>query len=253
MILYHIADLDGHCSGAVVKKFSTLPLYPFNYGYEVPKLQPITYMVDCSVPDMLSLNTELIWIDHHQHEQNKLPIKGIRRIGVAACELCCEYFNWPVPEAVKLLGAYDVWNLNEEVLHLQYGMRQYNTDPRYFDWEPIFNGNIKEIMAQGKIIYNYQKERDARLNIYEDTFMGYKALMCNSQYCNSLSFNQASLTYQEKYGTIPELLVAYYRKGDYMMYSLYTYGDVDCSALAKQRGGGGHKKAAGYREAISKR
>ena len=30
-------------------------------------------------------------------------------------------------------------------------------------------------------------------------------------------------------------------------YSLYTTKDIDCSALAKKYGGGGHKKAAGFK------
>jgi len=72
---YHSADLDGHCSGAIVKHFNPeCEMFPINYGQTFPweKIQEDEwiYMVDFSLQpfeDMVKLNQScnLVWIDHH--------------------------------------------------------------------------------------------------------------------------------------------------------------------------------------------
>jgi len=102
---YHSADLDGHCSGAIIKKFNPkVELIGYNYGQEFPwdSIQPgeQVFMVDVSLPmpqmyKLASMGT-LYWIDHHisainDHEEQAAredwSIKGLRRTDRAACEL----------------------------------------------------------------------------------------------------------------------------------------------------------------------
>ncbi len=150
---YHSADLDGHCSGAIVKKaIPDVELIGINYGDEFPwdKIDSETtvYMVDfCLQPFdlMLQLNNscrKLVWIDHHksaigEYQEIAIDIYGMRNIKKAACELCWEYFftGGELPRTVKMLGRYDVWDKSDnkmwenEILPFQFGMRLYDTDP----------------------------------------------------------------------------------------------------------------------------
>jgi len=75
---YHSSDLDGHCSGAIVKhKFPEAQMHSINYDQQFPwdkvnTEEDIIIMVDFSLQpflEMAKLYTEfddrLIWIDHH--------------------------------------------------------------------------------------------------------------------------------------------------------------------------------------------
>ena len=72
---YHSADLDGHCSGAIVKhKYPECELIGINYGDEFPwddlDIDDPIYMVDFSLQPFdqmikLGKHFNLIWIDHH--------------------------------------------------------------------------------------------------------------------------------------------------------------------------------------------
>lgn len=133
---YHAADLDGHCSGAIIKyRFHEAVMYPINYGDPFPfeEIQPDDeiYMVDFALQpfdDMIRLASmcELHWVDHHKSAIDKfhkylkfIPLhydknefyKTELSTSMAACELTWEYLfpNRPVPLAVKLLSAYDAW------------------------------------------------------------------------------------------------------------------------------------------------
>jgi len=137
-VFYHNQDLDGYCSGAIVKyRFPEAVMYPINYGDEFPwgeiAEDDEVFMVDfCLQPEhqMLKLyevlrsdeekehdrDGNLCWIDHHVSAIKAMEDIGCYpygRTGVskAACELTWEYLfpNRPVPLAVKLLSAYDAW------------------------------------------------------------------------------------------------------------------------------------------------
>lgn len=156
---YHSADLDGHCSGAIVKyRYPECEMYPINYGDEFPwdeiKPDEIIFMVDfCLQPhDKMKLlgDTLLHYIDHHADAvtamRNMLDPNGFTWIGKtclgekAACELTWEYLfpDKPVPLVVKLLSLYDSWTykdhcLESMVLPFQMRMRMEQLDPRNWD------------------------------------------------------------------------------------------------------------------------
>jgi oligoribonuclease NrnB/cAMP/cGMP phosphodiesterase (DHH superfamily) len=147
---YHSADLDGHCSGAIVKmKYPECELIGIDYGQPFP-WEKITdpeeevFMVDFSLQpfeEMIRLHgiCKLIWIDHHiaaireaSRTEYDVIIKGRRMDGQAACQLCWEwcYPGKAVPRAVFLLGRYDVWDHTDpDTLPFQYAVRLYNTTP----------------------------------------------------------------------------------------------------------------------------
>ncbi len=283
-IYYHSADLDGHCSGAIVKyKFPEAQLIGINYGQEIDynniSKDDIIYMVDFSLQPFIKMvqlaahvgMNNLIWIDHHisaikEAESVMLVSKGIeitfnnicpgkRHDGKAGCELTWEVLfpDRETPEAVRLLGRYDVWDLEDpKVLKFQYGFRLFNTNPdnqnlwaQYFDVETTNTKNhIKEIINDGETILKYQKqenEKYVKSCAFEVLFEGYKAIACNKMLNNSQFFE--SIWDNTKY----DLMISFgLHKNGFWTFSFYTdKPGVDVSLLAKKLGGGGHKQASG--------
>jgi len=121
---YHSADLDGYCSGALVKlKYPDCEMIPINYGEEwIIRLDAtlddiedseVVYMVDFTLQPweemvhfkgfMDDMDGELIWIDHHKSEVENYEgwlqtdegrsINGIQRVDTSACALVWEFLN----------------------------------------------------------------------------------------------------------------------------------------------------------------
>jgi len=219
-VFYHGSDLDGYCSGAIVKyRYPECEMWPIDYGATFPmdKIEPgeTVYMVDFALQPFeqmieLAVRCNLIWIDHHKTavgEASKrwFVARGIRRIGIGACFLTWEYLypHLPVPKPVKLLAEYDVWDHSDpDTLPFQYGMRMRETDPATEEgmklWKKLFEsyGGVvfDEILNQGKIILEYQKQIDAKYcarYAYPITFEGYKAIALNRGVANSMTFENA--------------------------------------------------------------
>ena len=134
IVFYHSADLDGKASAAIVAYHERklhgheVEFYGINYGDVFPWEKAegrVVYMVDFSLQPyegMLKLAAvakELHWLDHHESVLKDIEKCGYPKcfhaieVGKAGCEIAWEYFNQdgnpPVPEAVRLLGRYDVW------------------------------------------------------------------------------------------------------------------------------------------------
>ena len=258
---YHKSDMDGKCSGAIVKYiFSDVKLIPFDYGYDIDwsliDKDTIVIMTDISVPkeDMVRLKKEskqFIWIDHHISKINELKdikFDGLQVNGIAACVLTWNFFmnDNTQPIAVRLLGDYDVWNLNQKVLHMQYGIRQYDCDPenRIF-WKDVFENNLtKEIIEKGKIIYKYiTKTYKQEINSigFITELCEYKVLAANKSHVSSLFFED-----HPEVNNV-DILMTFSWNGKSWKVSMYTEKDnIDVSKICYKFGGGGHKKAAGF-------
>lgn len=204
---------------------------------------------------------ELCWV-HFKHGNDMSPIKEI-------------------PEAVSLLGIYDSWRKDDpewqKALAFQYGMRAlpgiYSPDCTHYLWRSLFeSANLSEefvlercLVGQG--ILNYQAEVNQRacesgaesLLLFvppvKDGDVALRLIACNTIVFNSQFF--ASVYDPEKH----DIMVAYCRVAP--RYQIGTDGkaqrafrwkvgiystkaDLDCGAIAKAFGGGGHKGAAGF-------
>lgn len=262
---YHSADLDGKCSAAIVNykhQGFGIDLIGINYGEEFPwcKVEDgeLVYMVDFALQPfskmiMLDNKVDLIWIDHHKtaiDDEKKYGIKfnGLRRIGTGACALVWEYlFNNDIPEGVRLLAEYDVWNhQNPKTLPFQYGLRVCDTEPKSGIWRStVFTGNgVDKICQNGSLLLDYETSQNkiqASAKCFEIEFDGLKCIAMNHGPANSKVFD--SVWDPKKY----DAMMPFYWNGRFWLVSLYSdRDDVDVSAVAKKRGGGGHKGAAGF-------
>lgn len=269
-IFYHSADLDGHCSGAIIKWFKQeSELIGINYGQEFPwdkiTVGEEVYMVDFSLQpfsDMERLNSlcKLYWIDHHKTAIDDAVSAGFLAsggqylyVGKAACELAWGFFSEAdTPMAVWLLGRYDVWDhTDSRVLPFQYGMRQFkNTLPDNDDlWHRLFwhDSDVDQIVHNGELILQYEKSQNKKFckaYCFETTLNGMVGVCANRGFTNSKLFD--SVYDPDKH----HLMITFVRlkppTGKWTVSLYSTRDDVDCGEIAKSFGGGGHKGAAGF-------
>ena len=261
---YHSSDLDGHCSGAIVKlKYPNCELIPINYGKEIDldtiEKNEVVYMVDFSLKpfkQMFALNekAKLFWIDHHATAidnactRNFIASGGsLLKLDRAGCELTWEYCfpDKPLPRSVYLLGRYDIWDHQDpDVLPFQYGMKGFeNTYPQNQEmWSGVLNDfDLDKIIQWGHIIQEYEKNQNIKIcksQAFETEFKGYKCICINRGFTNSKLFDSI-----DKY----DIMIAFHRRKGLWFVSLYSQKDeINCGKIASLYGGGGHKGAAGF-------
>ncbi len=277
IVLYHGADLDGKASAAIcLKKFPGSYMRPINYGFKSFDWKDIdentrVIIVDfCLEPwsmmeKVLSKAKSLTWIDHHQTSINEYQthhkgetIPGIQKTGTAACILTWKYFfpSEPLPEAVELLGQYDIWQLEDpRVLSFQFGMRSISHEPGSDIWGKLLNPGVvaeetvKQLTKDGEGILRYQRIQNnlyARmLSFVTNLIVGeesYRAIACNAAMNNSQLFDSVWD------GNKHDLMLSFHRRSDQQWsVSLYTkHDDINVGEIAKVFGGGGHPRAAGF-------
>lgn len=276
---YHNRDLDGFSSGAIMKrKFPNAEFIGYDYGqpFEMPIGVPVM-MADVSLPmtTMFKVaqasNFQFLWIDHHasaiqeyenwlldinrnQEDKTISPFKAVLKDGIAACEIAWGYFfaNEEMPLAIKLLGEYDTWRNQDkirwenEILPFQFGMRQVCNSLENFPMELLEQGaesQVEKIIENGKVILAYQAQINEMQckKAFEFEFEGFRAICLNGGGFNSDVFKSV---YDE---TKHDLMMPFQWTGKFWTISLYTTkNEVDCCVIAKSKGGGGHKKAAGF-------
>jgi oligoribonuclease NrnB/cAMP/cGMP phosphodiesterase (DHH superfamily) len=278
--IYHSKDLDGYCSGAIVKlKYPDSKLIGFDYGQElpmdeIPEGEPII-MIDVSLPMKQMENLarhsgwKLTWIDHHISSINDYKkfvgngetfCHAVLEDGISACEGGWKYLFPKVfmPTAVKLLGEYDTWRNSDKqrwdnaIMPFQYGMRMICSSPETFpsDLFKAYSVNdietdspVYNIIHDGKLILEYQKVQNERAcrSAFEIEFEGLRAITLNNGGANSQVFE--SVYDENKH----DIMIPFFFTGTHWTFSMYTTKDeIDCSVIAKSKGGGGHKKAAGF-------
>ena len=267
---YHSADLDGHCSGAIIKRrYPECEMIGINYGQEFPwesiEEGEIVFMVDFSLQPfslMERLNSlcKLIWIDHHKtaidaaYEAGFLAHEQSLEVGKAGCELTWVhiYPHLAIPEGVYLLGRYDVWDLaaHPNIMKFQYGMRSHDdTLPDSEIWEFVLNTHNlvfhNRTCENGEIVLDYQKSQSskyAKACAFDTEIVGLPAIAMNVGMANSQMFE--SVFDLEKH----KIMMPFVWKDGKWTVSLYTVNEtgIDVGLIAKSFGGGGHKQAAGF-------
>ncbi len=264
-IIYHDADMDGICSGAILHQAMGGILLPHDYGrdFDLNQIESGSrvIMADVSLPydqmKWLNEHTNFIWIDHHISaikEMKNLNIAGHRDTKRAACELCWTFcYETPMPRAVCLLGRYDVWDHSADpnILAFQYGIRMQEYDPTACYWErllgppEISEPMVEKMITNGEILLSYESAQNAEkikklarpLN-----FAGLRFICANAPMTGSKIFD--SVMDYDKYDA---MLTWYINSDNKARVSMYTEKEgLDLSLIAKHFGGGGHPGACGF-------
>ena len=276
IVIHHNKDLDGFSSGAICKlKYPEATLIGWDYKdpipwNKIPSSQDVI-MIDISFPmeEMFKLrqrSRSLTWIDHHisakkdfdkATEGLEFKDHGITYVyedGIAACEIGWKYLfpDKPIPYAITLLGRYDTWRQKEgdwkgETLPFQYSMRTECTSAETFPTtylEEYLPSCLYKDVEKGKAILKYQEQQDmlACERSSFEAFIDGKQVIC----LNTRAFSSSTL--KSVYNPIKHsFMVGFEFTGDKWSVSLRSdKSDVDVSLIAKARGGGGHKAAAGF-------
>lgn len=282
--VYHNRDLDGFTSGAIVKKkYPEAKLIGWDYSEPLPDFEQfkgedvimidITFKID-KIRELEKIVKSLTIIDHHigfvrdfnrEYGNNTPPFNeenlhyGNETItyryinGVAACEIGWKHLfpDEPVPYAVTLLGRYDTWrqkegDWEEETLPFQMGMRLKCNSVESFPILAFDNGGwmgfVDEVLEKGVAILEYQRMENEKYakGAFEKEIDGLRVICLNTTMFSSQAFD--SIWDEDKY----DLMMPFRYMHGLWKASLYTTKEIDCSLIAKARGGGGHKKAAGF-------
>lgn len=276
-VIFHHNDPDGWCSAAIM--FNAIGgekiLREINYGKKIPwelvEYGDKIYMLDFSLPmpDMFSLQAmvgkeNFVWIDHHVSAikdsiAQNFESLGLREVGKAACELCWEYAyparSSAIPENVRMLGRYDVWDKSAwpDALYAMYALKSLSwfNIPSAPEWMGIILDKTS-LAFIGAPIARYQdgvnieicKRAAFETELCPDVWLqaGYHAIACNSPMCNSMLFD--SIWDPDKHDIMLSFFVG--SNGIYTVSVYSTKPEIDCSLIAKAFGGGGHKSAAGF-------
>ncbi len=245
-------------------------------SFPFPKLQEFGTICNLTLIDHhVSLKKDVdSWLNHdyapiHTADMRSLRFEYVYEASLAACEVGWKHYfpEEPVPLAVKLLGEYDTWREAEterwynEILPFQFYMRTVCTCPEDFPmglldntnwgtgwadkWEFITgDAQTRRAIESGKMIVYYQEQQDmlaCKRSAFERTFNGLRAICLNTR---AFSTSTMKSVYDE---SKHDIMVGFEYTGRIWTVSLRsTKPEVDCSAIAKSRGGGGHKSAAGF-------
>ena len=202
---------------------------------------------------------DITWIDHHKSSiemYDKYPtleaIDGARVVGVSGTLLSYLYCVSPkILQVIMAIHRYDIWDHRDPDttnFHLGYILEEpedvFECLAHYAKDIEIYNTAVDN----GKVIDTYIKSQNKEyINRCSFTFLlnhnGTDYIVCalNTDRTTSLTFGNLINEY--------DICMAFYYNGKNRAwsYSLYTANDdIDCSAIAKVFGGGGHTKAAGF-------
>ena len=260
---YHSADLDGIGSAAIVKKvYPDAKLVGVDHDDDwnaADIVDSLCIIVDFSFPNMEELKQypdTLCWIDHHKTamEKNKKlwnskDIDGIRSLKKSGCELTWEWFfpHEKIPRAIELIGDRDMWKFKypETKDFTTYAHMKIKT-PEDINWDWMLDaslevGYLDGFFQNGKLLNEAQLDRVKKTfdQGWDGIIDGHKARFMNTNHDMSDVGSYAS---GEK-GYPVAVTIGFNEDKIFVGLRSKT---IDVSEIAKKRGGGGHKYAAGF-------
>jgi hypothetical protein len=218
---------------------------------------------------MATMANTILWIDHHKSAIDEwkqqeghpawCPIVTLLDTSKAGCELAWDYYyvGKIMPLGVRYLGRYDVWDheFSENVLPFQYGMRLRDLDPGTgndrAEWDMVLSTDgsddcyIAECIRDGETVLKYQVRQDeisAKAGCFGLEWEDLNWICANHGGRGSKFFD--SVWEPDQY----DGMMGFSWNGEQWTFGLYSNKpEIDCGALAKKYGGGGHPGAAGFR------
>jgi hypothetical protein len=222
------------------------------------------WVLDFSLPAgdfrrLRGLVGELVWIDHHQTAIDALGkefggLPGRRGTQQAACLMTWTYCNpdIPAPLPVKLIADRDVWELKYGVMSKYFHEAFWQQDPRpsstvWDRWLAPGPAQIYDELADGEIIYK-AKEKSIR-----QILMRYGRVVplhgTDNMTVLTLNFPGTGELGEAAREMGHNVLHCYHdelRGGRLVRVNRLYSQAVDVGELARLRGGGGHRNAAGW-------
>jgi len=272
-IYYHVSDLDGKCSGAIVaRRYPNAMIIPYNYWYDfertfcntdksVDKDEELIFVDICPRADtlinLLEITKNILVIDHHDTsyedlKSNNFPIKHVFDTNneMGACRLVWEYFypNIHVPEAVKLIAERDVWKRTIENDKFHFGMLSLSNFPTSRHWDKLLSDHpiVDSVKNIGKHILGYLVPWYQLLICQygiEGTIDGHSAIFINQGGIDGTIFDSIYNKYRI------HLKGVYCRDQSWHM-TISTdrsNTDIDVGKIAYRYGGGGRSTVAGFK------
>ena len=271
---YH-NDLDGHCAGYLVRKFTenNNPEDYFESDYSGLNLDYVEigeeiYIVDYSFTEatvhqlfwLINYGCKIIWIDHHASSldlQKKYPelrdIEGIRSDEASGAALTYMWFKnctfGSIPKYVQYVSDYDTWSYRfTDTIAFKIGMDAENNDIfdnvwRKLDPDTSYDDRIalESLITSGYVVKSYiDRDNESYLDSYgfETELDGITVYAVNKS-SNSWIFGDLINSYPA--------VVAFVFNGSKWKYSIFSSEKgADCQKIAENHGGGGHKHAAGF-------
>lgn len=267
-VLYHGNCPDGMTASWVAWTFlkdSEIKYIPVGYGKEPPELpkDALVLIVDFSYPRDVLLKIKenvgkLVVLDHHKTAEEALRGLDFCRFDLlkSGAMLCWEYFypdvNFSdIPPLVTYAQDRDLW-LWKLPHSREFSAAVWSYDKTNESWDAINKMKFNDIINQGTAILRYSKQlveqmvshaivRDIEFDGKVVRMPDVNATVLQSEVCERL---------MELYPEYPAAATYRRNRDDITTYSLRSKGDFDVSALAKTKGGGGHKNAAGFAEKL---
>jgi len=274
MIVFHHNDADGRAAAAVVLKWYAEngpdPVGPdrcvcIEMGYKDPlSLSLIAPKETVAIVDFSFKPVEfiplrdhtpnVIWCDHHKTameysyaSENIVGLRDFTDKGLSGCEVTWRFFfpHNPLPSALRLLGDYDAWRMEDKPKCLEFyeGLKLRDTSPFSSIWSALLQDPcplIGQIIGEGQAAMMYRDTYCASIRKsygYETVIDGHRAFAVNI-------YGFGSQGHGELFSKYP-VCAAYVFDGRRFTVSLYSES-VDVGEICKKFGGGGHKGAAGF-------
>lgn len=282
--IFHHNDNDGLTAGAIaynaLKDHTDDEIKCIEMTYEKSflehsdEIQPddFIYILDLSFTDptinelkVLSSKVicpaeQVIWIDHHISSiecAKKHPftdkIKTILDNTRCGSYLTYQFFcpNRPMPDYIQYVDDYDrfVFAL-DDTEYFKLGFDLFERGPNSHIQKALFENSysVDDIIKKGMSIKDYITIDN---RFYFETFGYYSTIEFDGETIDAAVVNKKSNSwiFGSAYDEYP-LCVSFVFNGEYYVYSLYSnkkFTDIDCSKIAEEFGGGGHKGAAGFK------
>ncbi len=262
LVLYHASCPDGFCAAWVAhRKLPDAEFVPVQYGQDPPDVKGrALFVLDFSYkrPVMCNLYAaceSLTVLDHHKTAQAELDGLGgpkaviVFDMGKSGGRLAWEYFfpGQPSPWLVDYTEDRDLWRWKLEESH-EVNACLASWPWAFEEWDKLaLDGTaVAHFAEQGTAILRYQSQavEGQCKNAVEVDMDGHKVLAVN-----------ATMLISEIAGKLAEgrpFGASYFVRADgKRVWSLRSRdGGIDVSEVAKKRGGGGHRNAAGFEESL---
>ncbi|KKL76055.1 hypothetical protein LCGC14_2048700 [marine sediment metagenome] len=259
-VLYHANCDDGFGAAWVAwKQFGDDAVYlPVKYNDPLPDI-PVgskVFILDFSYPrdalEWLGDRCRVVLIDHHKTSKEDLQDLPFANFDMerSGAGMTWDYFNDSQlrPPLINHIEDRDLWRFAlDGTKQISSGLRSYPMD--FHTWDG-FAYETDRLRSEGVTVERYIQRlvenlaEDARIETWPEG----PVIVVNAPGQLTSELADYLIEMEHYQGDQAYFVAAYKDMADRRLWSLRSRGDFDVSAVAKARGGGGHKNAAGFTE-----